>query len=93
MSISDIKELLRSELDKLRPLHNREVSIPELSTVVTKTELASPQEADSISLAELSTNYLESKQGAGFPTKTINGYKDTHKLLLEISANQSNHPC
>ena len=52
--MSDIKELLRSELDKLRSLHAKEIVTPELSTVVTKTELASPQEAGSTSLVALS---------------------------------------
>lgn len=89
MSIGDIKDLLRSELDKLRQTNAKEVVTPKIiGQVEVKAELLLQQETASISLAELSSNYLQSKQEAGLPSKTINGYKDSHKLMLEILGNK-----
>ena len=37
-----------------------------------------------ISLAELSQRYLQAKTEAGYPDKTIKGYQDSHRLMLEV---------
>ena len=37
-----------------------------------------------ISSSQLSSRFLEAKTEAGYPSKTISGYQDTHNLLLEV---------
>ena len=42
------------------------------------------QPSSGISLSQLSTKFLNAKNEAGYPSKTINGYHDTHKLAISV---------
>ena len=37
-----------------------------------------------ISLSQLSSKFITAKNEAGYPSKTINGYYDTHKLAISV---------
>ncbi|MEC7867706.1 MAG: DUF6538 domain-containing protein, partial [Candidatus Poribacteria bacterium] len=85
ISTHEIKEILKAELAKL--YHSG--PIPK---IIEEMEVASQHEAtprdesshNGITLSELSKKFLGSKTEAGYPDKTVSGYRDTHKLMLEV---------
>ena len=85
ISTHEIKEILKAELAKL--YHSG--PIPK---IIEEMEVASPHEApprdesscSGITLSELSKKFLSSKTEVGYPDKTVTGYRDTHKLMLEV---------
>jgi len=72
-SVDQVKDHLRFELAKLTE-----------SNFVSITTGKDGHLAQIFFLSELSRRFLASKIEVGYPEKTVNGYQDTHKLLLEV---------
>ena len=85
-TIDQIKERLRSELAKLNPVVYKHPKIQEAkpSNNQKPAENLTDQTITDISLSQLSTKFLNAKNEAGYPSKTINGYHDTHKLAISV---------
>ena len=85
-TIDQIKERLRSELAKLNPAVSKHPKIQEAkpSNNQKPAENLTDQTITGISLSQLSTKFLNAKDEAGYPSKTINGYHDTHKLAISV---------
>ena len=87
LTLQQIKHRLRIELDKL----NQPFSVPTPSQPPEfphhTTESKPKKATTTITLSELSSRFLRAKTEAGYPLKTVNGYQDTHKLLLEVIGN------
>ena len=85
-TIDQIKERLRSELAKLNPTVSKHPKIQEAkpSNNQKPAENLTDQTITGISLSQLSTKFLNAKNEAGYPSKTINGYLDTHKLAISV---------
>ena len=85
-TIDQIKEKLRSELAKLNPGVSKHPKIQEAKPSNNQKPVQSlaTQPSSGISLSQLSTKFLNAKNEAGYPSKTINGYHDTHKLAISV---------
>ena len=85
-TIDQIKERLRSELAKLNPAVSKHPKIQEAkpSNNQKLAQSLATQPSSGISLSQLSTKFLNAKNEAGYPSKTINGYHDTHKLAISV---------
>ena len=86
ITIDQVKERLRSELARLNPVVSKHPKIQE-SKPSNNQKLAqslATQPSSGISLSQLSTKFLNAKNEAGYPSKTINGYHDTHKLAISV---------
>ena len=86
ITIDQVKERLRSELARLNPVVSKHPKIQE-SKPPNNQKLAqslATQPSSGISLSQLSTKFLNAKNEAGYPSKTINGYHDTHKLAISV---------
>ena len=79
-TIDQIKERLCSELAKLNPAVSKHPKIQEAKPAANLTN----QTITGISLSQLSTKFLNAKNEAGYPSKTVNGYHDTHKLAISV---------
>ena len=89
LTLQQIKHQLRIELNKLNQSFSKSVpfQLPQLpslrpnksKTAITKT----------ISVSDLSSRFLKTKTEAGYPSKTLSGYRDTHNLLLEVVGDRS----
>ena len=96
-TIDQIKERLRSELAKLNPAVSKHPKIQEAkpSNNQKPAENLTDQTITGISLSQLLTKFLNAKDEAGYPSKTINGYHDTHKLAIsvlgDVSVNSLTH--
>ena len=85
-SIDQIKEKLRSELAKLNPAitPNPKPEETKASNNQKPIEISTTPISSAISLAQLSAKFISAKNEAGYPSKTINGYYDTHKLAISV---------
>ena len=85
-SIDQVKEKLRSELGKsnsaITPNPKPEETKP--SNNQKPTETLTNSTPSTISLSQLSSKFITTKNEAGYPSKTINGYLDTHKLAISV---------
>ena len=72
-SVDQVKDHLRFELAKLTE-----------SNFVSITTGKDGHLAQIFFLSELSRRFLASKIEVGYPEKTVNGYQDSHKLLLQV---------
>ena len=83
-----IKEKLRLELGHLLQPADQVITANH-KLVEKETQPTSLQEQvhPGISLAQLSDKYIQAKREVGFPDKTIQGYRDSHRLMLEILGN------
>ena len=86
LTLQQIKHQLRIELDKLNQSFSKPVQLPQLSLPRPKSKTTTTK---TISLSELSSRFLEAKTEAGYPSKTLSGYQDTHNLLLEVAGDRS----
>ena len=88
-TIDQIKEKLRSELVQLNPAITRNSKPEETnpSNNQKPTENSIIPASSAISLSQLSSKFITAKNEAGYPSKTINGYNDTHKLAIEVLGN------
>ena len=86
LTLQQIKHQLRVELDKLNQSFSRSVQLPQLPPPRPNK---SKTTAKTISLSELSNKFLKTKTEAGYPSKTLSGYQDTHNLLLEVVGDRS----
>lgn len=85
-TIDQIKEKLRSELAKLNPAitPNPKPEEAKLSNNQKPTETLTNPTSSAISLSQLSSKFITAKNEAGYPSKIINGYHDTHKLAISV---------
>ena len=85
-TIDQIKEKLRSELVQLNPAITRNSKPEETkpSNNQKPTENSIIPASSAISLSQLSSKFITAKNEAGYPSKTINGYHDTHKLAISV---------
>ncbi len=85
-SIDQIKEKLRSELAKLNPAitPNPKPEETKASNNQKAIEISTTPISSAISLSQLSAKFIFAKNEAGYPSKTINGYYDTHKLAISV---------
>ena len=84
-SIDQLKERLRSELAKLNPaITPRPETEAKPSNNQKPVETVTDQTSSAISLSQLSSQFITAKNEAGYPSKTINGYHDTHKLAISV---------
>ena len=85
-SIDQIKEKLRSELAKLNPAitPNPKPEETKASNNQKPIEISTTLTSSAISLSQLSAKFITAKNEAGYPSKTINGYYDTHKLAISV---------
>jgi len=85
-TIDQIKERLRSELGKSNPAitPNPKPEEAKLSNNQKPTETLTNPTSSAISLSQLSSKFITAKNEAGYPSKTINGYHDTHKLAISV---------
>ena len=85
-TIDQIKERLRSELGKSNPAitPNPKPEEAKLSNNQKPTETLTNPTSSGISLSQLSSKFITAKNEAGYPSKTINGYHDTHKLAISV---------
>ena len=85
-TIDQIKDRLRSELGKsnsaITPNPKPEETKPSNNQKPTET-LTNPTPS-TISLSQLSSKFITAKNEAGYLSKTINGYHDTHKLAISV---------
>ena len=86
LTLQQIKHQLRIELNKLNQSFSRSVQLPQLPPPRPNK---SKTTAKTISLSELSNKFLKTKTEAGYPSKTLSGYQDTHNLLLEVIGDRS----
>ena len=88
-SIDPIKEKLRSELAKLNPAitPNPKPEETKASNNQKPIEISTTPISSAISLSQLSAKFISAKNEAGYPSKTINGYYDTHKLAISVLGN------
>ena len=83
VSTEDIKESLKTELDKSRP-GNLKPSGKEKIDIADgkdKTEPEKQKPSDCISLVELCHKFIESRLDRNFSEKTLNDYQDSNNLL------------
>ena len=85
-SIDPIKEKLRSELAKLNPAitPNPKPEETKASNNQKPIEISTTPISSAISIAQLSAKFISAKNEVGYPSKTINGYYDTHKLAISV---------
>ena len=86
ISTHEIKEILKAELAKLYHSGPIPKTVKKMEAASLQPEII-PRDASShngITLSELSKKFLGSKTEVGYPDKTVNGYRDTHKLMLEV---------
>ena len=85
-TIDQITEKLRSELAKLNPTITPNPKSEEIkpSNNQKTTEISTTLTSSAISLSQLSAKFISAKNEAGYPSKTINGYYDTHKLAISV---------
>ena len=85
-TIDQIKEKLRSELVQLNPAITRNSKPEETkpSNNQKPTENSIIPASSAISLSQLSSKFITAKNEASYPSKTINGYNDTHKLAISV---------
>ena len=83
LTLQQIKNRLRLELEQLKLADQASKQIEKATQPTSLQE----QTHTGISLAELSEKYLQAKREVGFPDKTIKGYRDSHRLMLEILGN------
>ena len=85
-SIDQIKEKLRSELAKLNPAitPNPKPEETKASNNQKPIEISITPISSAISLSQLSAKFITAKNEAGYPSKAINGYYDTHKLAISV---------
>ena len=88
-SIDQIKEKLRSELAKLNPAitPNPKPEETKASNNQKPIEISTTPISSAISLSQLSAKFISAKNEVGYPSKTINGYYDTHKLAISVLGN------
>ena len=79
-----IKERLKLELGNIAPSNQAITANQKLVGMADITTSTTEEANNKISLAELSQRYLQAKTEAGYPSKTINGYLDTHKLAISV---------
>ena len=84
ITIDQVKERLRSELARLNPAVSKHPKEAKPSNNQKPAENLTDQTITGISLSQLSTKFLNAKNEAGYPSKTINGYYDTHKLAISV---------
>jgi len=86
ISTHEIKEILKAELAKLYHSGPIPKIIGKVEVASRQPEITSRDESshNGITLSELSKKFLSSKTEVGYPDKTVNGYRDTHKLILEV---------
>ena len=85
-TIDQVKEKLRSELVQSNPAITRNSKPEETkpSNNQKPTENSIIPASSAISLSQLSSKFITAKNEAGYPSKTINGYNDTHKLAISV---------
>ena len=83
-TIDHVKERLRSELAKLNPVVSKHPKEAKPSNNQKPVQSLATQPSSGISLSQLSTKFLNAKNEAGYPSKTVNGYHDTHKLAISV---------
>ena len=85
-TIDQIKERLRSESAKLNPAVSKHPKIQEAkpSNNQKPVETLTNPTSSGISLSQLLSKFITAKNEAGHPSKTINGYLDTHKLAISV---------
>ena len=93
-TIDQIKERSRSELGKSNPAITPHPKPEEAkpSNNQKPVETFTDQTSFSISLSQLSSQFITAKNEAGYPSKTINGYHDTHKLAISVLRIDSSSP-
>ena len=79
-----INERLKLELGNIAPSNQAITANQKLVGMADITTSTTEEANNKISLAELSQRYLQAKTEAGYPSKTINGYLDTHKLAISV---------
>ena len=79
-----IKERLKLELGNIAPSNQAITANQKLVEKETQPTSLEVKTGTDISLAELSQRYLQAKTEAGYPDKTIKGYQDSHRLMLEV---------
>ena len=85
-TIDQIKDRLRSELGKSNPaiIPHPKPEEAKLSNNQKPTETLTNPTSSAISLSQLSSQFITAKNEASYPSKTINGYHDTHKLAISV---------
>jgi len=79
-----IKDRLKLELEHFKLPDQAITANHKLVEKETQPTSLEVQTGADISLAELSQRYLQAKTEAGYPDKTIKGYQDSHRLMLEV---------
>ncbi|MDP6597524.1 MAG: site-specific integrase [Candidatus Poribacteria bacterium] len=83
-----IKEMLKLELGNTYRSNQAITANQKLVEMADITTSTTEEANNKISLAELSQRYLQAKNEAGYPSKTIKGYSDSHRLMLEVIGNR-----
>ena len=83
-----IKEMLKLELGNTYRSNQAITANQKLVEMADITTSTTEEANNKISLAELSQRYLQAKTEAGYPNKTIKGYQDSHRLMLEGIGNR-----